>query len=493
METLLQQLTRGKALVLIIIVGMGGSFQAGYHIAGLSPLSPFIQRFINNSWYERYEEPPHPQMVTMIWAIIVSIYAFGGVCGAGTVRLLSDMLGIKKALICNSIISIASGGIMLTSKVAKSYEMVIVSRMLSGYSAGLGLSIQTMYLGEISPKKIRGVVTITTTIFTSLGKLSGQFFGLSETLGCEELWNISLCVPVFFSMMQAIVLPFLPDAPRYLFIEKGDEKACRKALQSLWGQGDYKKEMDEMLAEQAAAEGAPPKSLLQLVKDRTVQWQLITMSLIYFCNSMSGMPAIGIFSYDIFLKAGIPQDKICYIILGLGLAETCCLIFSGFQIDHKGRRPLFIGGYGALAVICVLITVTLNLKDSTFWVPYMSSGLVILFIICFSGGPAGGTATLYSEIFIQSNRLAAFVLLGMQRWLFFAIVGLIFPFIMNTFNEYSFVMCSCMCLLGCLYTFFLLPETKGRTMLEISRDFNAITICRKSFGEKTCNEMQTKL
>lgn len=64
------------------------------------------------------------------------------------------------------------------------------------------------------------------------------------------------------------------------------------ALQSLWGQGDFKQEMDEMLAEQAAIEAAPPKSPLQLLGDRTVRWQLITMSMIYCCNQLSGMAAV---------------------------------------------------------------------------------------------------------------------------------------------------------------------------------------------------------
>ena len=50
----------------------------------------------------------------------------------------------------------------------------------------------------------------------------------SEILGREEQWHILLCVPALFSVVQIIVLPFLPEAPRYLFIEKGDEKACIK-------------------------------------------------------------------------------------------------------------------------------------------------------------------------------------------------------------------------------------------------------------------------
>lgn len=50
----------------------------------------------------------------------------------------------------------------------------------------------------------------------------------SEILGREELWNVLLCLPALFSVVLVVVLPFLPEAPRYLFIEKGDEMACQK-------------------------------------------------------------------------------------------------------------------------------------------------------------------------------------------------------------------------------------------------------------------------
>ncbi|XP_028262591.1 solute carrier family 2 member 9, like 1 [Parambassis ranga] len=491
METLFQQLTRGKALFLIIVLGVGGSFQVGYHITGLSSPSPYIQRFINSSWYHRYGEPPSPQTITMIWSFIVSLYAVGGLFGAVSVKVISGLLGRKKAVIGNSFIAIVAAGIMVASKGAKSFEMIIVARILFGYSAGLGVSTHLMYLGEIAPRKIRGAVTLTSATFTSLGKLSGQFFGLSEILGHEDLWNIVLCVPVFFSMVQVVLLPFLPESPRYLFIEKGDDKACKKALQSLWGEGDYKQEMDEMSTEQAAIEVAPLRSPLQLLRDRTVRWQLITMSTVYCCNQLSGMSAISTFSFDIFLNAGIPKDKIRYVTLGLGVSEIITSIFCGVLIESTGRRPMFWGGYGVMSAIWVLFTVILNLKDPSYWVPYVAASLIFLFIIFFCGGPGGATATLSSELFIQSDRLAALVLMGLQRWFMFALLGLVFPFLIAALSSYCFILFACMSLLGCLYTFFLLPETKGKTMLEISEVFKAITVCGKSFLEE--KRVETKL
>ncbi|MEQ2229910.1 hypothetical protein ILYODFUR_023825 [Ilyodon furcidens] len=271
----------------------------------------------------------------------------------------------KRATMCNSLISVIGAVIMLTSKEAKSFEMIIVSRMLYGYSSGLGLSLHLMYLGEISPRKIRGQVTLTSSTFLSLGKLSGQFFGLSEILGSQDLWNIVLCAPACFSVVQVLALPFLPEAPRYLFIEKGDDKACKRVLQSLWGKGDYKQEMEEMLIEHMALEASPPKSPLQLLKDWTVRWQLITVFIIYSCNQMSGMSAISTFSFDIFLKAGVQKDKIRYITVGLGITEILTSISCSLLIEHIGRRPLLWGGYAVMSFIWIMVTIMLNLKVNT--------------------------------------------------------------------------------------------------------------------------------
>ncbi|XP_054883180.1 solute carrier family 2 member 9, like 1 [Poeciliopsis prolifica] len=490
METFFHQLTQGNALLVIIILGCGGSFHTGYHITGLSSPSPYIQHFINSSWYDRYQESPGTQKVTMIWSLIVSMYAVGGLFGAVSVKLFSRKLGRKRAMICNSLISITGAVIMLTSKTAKSFEMIIVARTLYGYSAGLGGSLHSMYLGEISPRKIRGRVTLTSATFTSLGKLSGQLFGLSEILGRQHLWNIVLCVPVCFSAVQVLVLPFLPEAPRYLFIEKRDDKACKRALQSLWGKGDYKQEMEEMLTEHMALEASPPKSPLRLMMDRSVRWQLITMLVVYCCNQMSGMSAISTFSFDIFLNSGVPKDKIRYVTLGLGISEILTSISCSLLIEHTGRRPLFWGGYAVISAIWIMATVILNLKDLS-WVPYVTSSLIFLFIVSFCGGPGAATATLSAELFTQSDRLAAFVLMGLQRWFMFAVVGLIFPFIIDAFDSYCFTLFAVVSLLGSFYTFFLLPETKGKTLVDISEEFKAITVCGKSFLES--ERVETKL
>lgn len=55
-----------------------------------------------------------------------------------------------------------------------------------------------------------------------------SFWFFSEILGREDTWDILLSVAALFSFVQIVMLPFFPETPRYLLIEKGDDKACKK-------------------------------------------------------------------------------------------------------------------------------------------------------------------------------------------------------------------------------------------------------------------------
>uniref|UniRef100_W5LFL2 Solute carrier family 2 member 9, like 1 n=1 Tax=Astyanax mexicanus TaxID=7994 RepID=W5LFL2_ASTMX len=288
---------RGKALLLIIVLGLGGSFPMGCNITSSETHAvcpQYIQRFINSSWTHRYGEAPVENTVTFIWSAVTSVFALGALFGS-----------ISRAMICNNAIN-----------------MILLARFLFGLTSGLGFSIHVLYLGDCSPKKIRGTVTLSTAIFLSSGKLTGQVMGISEILGREDWWNILLSVPAFFSIIQMVTLPFFPEAPRYLLIEKGNTEECKKALQCLWGPGDYKLEIEEMLVEKDAMKGERSKTLLELLRDQRVRWQLLTVFFINVAIQFCGISAFSVFAFSIFEEAGIPVDKIRYVTMGIGTCEV---------------------------------------------------------------------------------------------------------------------------------------------------------------------------
>ncbi|XP_035376356.1 solute carrier family 2, facilitated glucose transporter member 11-like isoform X2 [Electrophorus electricus] len=483
-------MVQGKALLFIFVLGLGGTFQLGNHLTLISSPTMFIKEFINSSWTQRYGGAPGESTAGMIWSAVVASFGLGGLIGAISVQWVTNYLGRKRAMIWNNAINIVASSTMYTSRLANSFEMIMLSRFLFGFTSGLGGSVHVLYLGESSLKELRGMVTLTAAIFLATGKLTGQIMGLSELLGREEFWNILLCVPAFFSVIQMATLPFFPEAPRYLLIEKGDTEQCRKALQFLWGPGEYQKEIEEMLVEQEALRGQRNKTLWHLLKDRSVRWQLLTLVVLNEGIQFCGNPGISMFSFSIFQEAGIPVDKIRYVTLGVGISEMFTNLTCGLLIDRVGRRVMLWAGFGAMATIMVLITTMLLLKDYSFWIPYITVSLIFLFIICYGGGPASVSPPLSHEMFVQSYRSAAFVFNGFIKWANFSIFGFIFSFLLAGLKSFTFLFFSCVCLAASLYFFFILPETKGKTPLEISEDFRNIRVCSSTTND-IC--LETKL
>lgn len=64
-------------------------------------------------------------------------------------------------------------------------------------------------------------------------------------------------------------------------------------------------------------------------------------------------------------------------------------------------------------------------------------------------------------------------------------------FLQAALKSLSFVLFSCVCLIAALYVFFILPETKGKTPLEISQEFKNIRACGSSKEDAMC--LETKL
>ncbi|XP_017306280.1 solute carrier family 2 member 9, like 1 [Ictalurus punctatus] len=477
MASSLKQLVQGKALLFIIILGLGGSFQVGCHLTLISSPSPFIRRFINSSWTLRYGEAPGEETLTLIWGAVVTSYAIGGLIGAVSVGFVINHVGRKKAMIWNNALNIVALAIMMISKVVNSFEMIMLSRFLFGLTSGLCGNIHVIYLGESAPKKIRGTVTVTVGTFLGIGKLTGQMAGLSEILGREEFWNILLCVPAFFSFIHIITLPFFPDAPRYLLLEKGELEECKKALQSLWGPGDYKLEIEEMQVEMDALKGQRNKSVLELLRDSHVRWQCLSLVTVYTAIQFCGISAISVYAFSIFEEAGIPMDKIRYVTLGIGASEILTSFMCSLVIDRVGRRVLLWAGFAIMAAIMLLLTVTVQLKDYDFWIPYSTVGLVFLFVIFYGGGPAAVNTPLSYEMFVQSDRSAAFTLMAVLVWGGFIVFSFVFPFLEGALMSFSFLIFSCVGLAASIYIFFLLPETKGKTPLEIADDFRKIRVC----------------
>ncbi|XP_078082217.1 solute carrier family 2, facilitated glucose transporter member 11-like [Mustelus asterias] len=452
-------------LLTIFAASIGGTFQYGFNLTIINAPTTFIQNFINETWTERYGTQLENWVITLIWTFIVVAYSVGGLVGA--------------------------------------------------FIAG--------------PMAIR--------------------FG-REILGNEKLWPLLLASCAVPALIQLITLPWCPESPRYLLIDRKNKDLCMKAMRRLCGNVNLTAEMDEMLEEQMALEGQRAKTLWELFCDRSVKHQLIITFVLGSAMQLCGNDAVNrALSFNVSdnvrerFSPDLPGNKtgqttwhqlqhrnqpwqtqscqLCWILHDniwallptfgelsprLVKQQPDVVIFTklyvtdnvpdisiinpGYALSHWhdsstrtggtlnlfidriGRKVLLMGGYSLMVVCGILFTISLTLQDKISWMPYLSMVCIFASILSFGIGPAGVTGIIPMEIFDQTARPAAYMINGSLQWINLTIVGLAFPFIVEGVGGFCYVPFLFISFLAVVFIGLFLPETKGKTLLEISQEFH---------------------
>uniref|UniRef100_A0A3B4XYA2 Solute carrier family 2, facilitated glucose transporter member 5 n=1 Tax=Seriola lalandi dorsalis TaxID=1841481 RepID=A0A3B4XYA2_SERLL len=445
--------------------------QYGFSISVMTSPSDFIKELVNRTCLQRYSVALEQWQVSLIWSFTVSIFCIGGLLGSLVAGRLISKYGRKQCLLLNNFVAIFGAVLMLLSRKAMSFEMIMVGRFLYGINSGVSLSAHTVYLVECAPKRLRGMVGVTVATFISLGKFSGQLLGISELLGTEQRWPWLLGFNGFTALLQLTTLPFLPESPRFLLLDRGDRLACDKALKRLWGNKDYSTEVEEMMKEKAAMQSVHNHSVMELIQNRTVRWQLLTIIVYFTTLQLCGINAVYFYSFDVFRAAGIQEQQLRYTALGTGLCELSTSVACFMIIESMGKKVLLFRGYMGMSATLVLLTITVYLQVSHHNISHWSQHILMIKIFVFSSDPAGVTAPLPGEIFTQSFKSAGYTIACTINWTGLFVLGMLFPIIVEYLDYFCFLIFLIFCTTCGLYVRFNVPETKNRTALEIAAEF----------------------
>ncbi|XP_065378442.1 solute carrier family 2, facilitated glucose transporter member 11 isoform X10 [Macaca fascicularis] len=447
---------QGRILLLTICAaGIGGTFQFGYNLSIINAPTSHIQEFTNETWQARTGEPLPDHLILLMWSLIVSLYPLGGLFGALLAGPLAITLGRKKSLLVNNIFVVLAAILFGFSRKAGSFEMIMLGRLLVGVSAGVSMNIQPMYLGESAPKELRGAVAMSSAIFTALGIVMGQVVGLRELLGDPQAWPLLLASCLVPGVLQLASLPLVPESPRYLLIDCGDTEACLAALRRLRGSGDLARELEELEEERAACQGCRARRPWELFQHRALRRQMYA------------------YASSVFQKAGVPEAKVQYATIGTGSCELLMAIVSVAGVDE---------GWRVQARLTSTSPLPCPWQSSFPWTLYLAVACIFASILSFGIGPAGVTGILATELFDQMARPAACMVCGALMWIMLFLVSLGFPFIMEALSHFLYVPFLGVCVCGAIYTGLFLPETKGKTLQEISEELHRLNFPRRAQG-----------
>ncbi|XP_029900431.1 solute carrier family 2, facilitated glucose transporter member 1 isoform X1 [Myripristis murdjan] len=441
--------------------------------------------------------------LTLLWSFSVSVKDFGALLGSLGVKCLADSYGRRNSILIVNCLSVVGACLMFASKASESFEVLIVGRLVFGLFCGLVMSLNPLYIQEVSPTDLRGAFATLNQVSFASGILVGMVAGLETALGTEHYWAMMLSLSLIPALIQYLVLPLCPESPRYLLINRGKEKEAEAALLRLRGNPDKVfTELEEMKEE--AAHTHTGVTIHEFFKRRSYRQPIILVLIINLGSQLSGFNAIINYSTRMF-QARFDEAK--YLTLGVGAVNVTFTLVAFFLMERAGRRRLLLTGFISIAVCNLLMTIV----DSVLHLVPELRSLQVLVVFClisaYELGPGPISWFIAAELFDQSGRPIAMAFTSMLNWGGKFVLALLFPPLLvetveinltanlgnicrdegqpkaeakepNQLGRYKkacgafvYLLFMTVALLAFTFTWIRLPETKGRTFDDIAEEF----------------------
>ncbi|XP_043935605.1 solute carrier family 2, facilitated glucose transporter member 3-like isoform X2 [Protopterus annectens] len=469
-------------LLFAVSVAVIGSLQFGYNTGVINAPSAVIKEFYNVTWMTRTGAAMTDSVSTLLWSLSVAIFSVGGMIGSFSVGLFVDRFGRRNSMLMVNILGILGGALMGFSKLCSSFEMLIIGRLVIGLFCGLCTGFVPIYIGEVSPTKLRGAFGTLHQLGVVIGILIAQIFGLEAIMGSDTLWPLLLGFTIFPAILQSIALLFCPESPRFLLINKAQEDEATHVLRKLRGIDDVSQDIQEMKEESAKMALEKKATMIELFRSANYRQPIIIAIVLQLSQQLSGINAVFYYSTDIFKEAGVEQP--IYATIGAGAVNTVFTIVSLFLVERAGRRTLHLIGLGGMAGCAVLMTLALVFLKTYTWLSYVSIIAIFGFVAFFEMGPGPIPWFIVAELFSQGPRPAAMAIAGFCNWSSNFLVGILFPYAEAALKAYVFIIFVIFLVLFFIFTYFMVPETRGRTFEDIAKTFKTSEPQVESPGEK---------
>lgn len=430
----------------ISLVAAVGGFLFGYDISIISGAVIFMKEEFNLS--------------AAGLGFVMSSAQIGCVFGALMGGALSDRFGRKKTLLFSAVLFGLSA---IFTAITPTIAVFNIFRLIGGIGIGLASIVCPMYIAEIAPSSIRGRLVTLNQFAICVGLLSAIIVSYFMSFGLGWRWMFaSQAVPVVFFLGG---LFFIPESPRWL-IKKDRKNDAFTVLKRINGASAAQTEMKE-IEDSLQAESGKFSELFQ----KGIRMALIIAVCLAFFQQWSGAQPLLLYAPLIFQKAGFVQasDAILQSAILAGWL-VLCTVFAFWLVERMGRRQLLIAG---------ALTMAVGMICTSLFFYFKMNGIFLLFMMFISIGAysvslAPLTWLIMAEIFPTRHRGKAMSIASVVLWISTVMVNQAFPPLSSLSekifgSEFGiFVIYAVSCLITALFVYLVLPETRGKTLEQIS-------------------------
>ncbi|KAK8095526.1 hypothetical protein PG999_013548 [Apiospora kogelbergensis] len=409
---------------------------------------------------------------------IAAMLAAGGSAGALLAAPCADFLGRKKSMIMYGLLFIIGAAMQEIADLGVFYA----GRLIAGLAIGATSMLAPQYLGENSPKSVRGSLTTSYNlcIVLSLCLAFWVNYGISLWPSSSDLqWKLALAIQIIPGGCMFLMMFFVIDTPRGLISrgkrELGLKNLCE--LRNLPAEHPYvHQEFSEICAqvdaEQELSKGTNYWIVMKeifTVRSNTRRFFLATTLFVF--HKFTGTDSLNYFAPEIFQMIGVKAGSLSLLTTGVyGLVKLATIIvYVTVIVDRVGRRkPLLIGAaLQATAMLYIALYVKFAQPDSTGGTPAGGIvGIIWIYIYAF-GWSFGHSVAPYitaAEIFPARIRSFSMSCCFFINWIVDYGITKATPIMMTKLGWGTFLLYAILTYIGCVFIFFCFPEFKGRSI-----------------------------
>jgi len=392
--------------------------------------------------------------------MVVSAVLFGALIGSGVSGRVSDLFGRRKILVFTALIFIVGS---LSTALSPNLVCLIVGRIILGIAIGIGSFTAPLYLAEIAPKRIRGMLVSLNQLAITIGIVFSYLINYYFSASGQWSWMLGLgVVPGVILLLGTI---YLPESPRWMILKGWDQKA-RAVLQHIRQGENINKEFDEIRQTVEIEKG-----MHRLLLAKWLQPILFISLGLSFFQQVTGINAIIYYAPTILQMAGFKYASNAILAtLGIGIVNVLFTIIALPLIDRWGRRPLLL--YGLLGMFISLVILGTAFYFPSFaalrWVAVAS---MVTYIASFAMSLGPIMWLIISEIFPLNIRGVGASVSISASWGFNMLVSLTFLTLIQFIGtSHTFGLYAVLCIFGWIFVYFLVPETKNCSLEQIENN-----------------------
>ena len=476
---------RGYLAAIVLVATLGGLL-FGYDTAVISGAEKGLQAFFMGAEDFTYTNAMHG--FTSASALI------GCIIGSSLSGLLATRLGRKRALLVAGLLFFVSAlgsmnpEFLFFEKGKPTMALLCafnIYRIVGGIGVGLASAICPMYIGEISPSNIRGMLVSWNQFAIIFGQLVVYFVnflilgehtnpviesvgrGVNQIVAGSDPWTISTGWRYMFGSeavpagIFAILICFVPETPRYLVMirQEGRALAILEKINGTSRSQQILSEIRETISERRE-------------KLFAFGWLCIFIGIMLSVfQQICGINAVLYYAPRIFGDMGMTNPMVNTVVMGV--VNIIFTLVAVFTVERLGRKPLLISG--SLGMALGAFGVALTFGHAGMELLTMLSIMLYSASFMFSWGPI--CWVLIAEIFPNTIRGAAVAIAVAFQWIFNFIVSSTFVPMFNMHltagdhfgHWFTYALYGTICVVAAIFVWRLVPETKGKTLEDMSR------------------------